>query len=97
MKPREWWIASPPSEDQAESMVCCDGPYADGYENVQVIEKSAYLDLLAQAEAMATELKGYANLPDGLFSGPDDIYENLGRGAREALAAWQKFKGNLND
>ncbi len=54
-KPREWWISSVPSEDCQEAMICCDGPYAEGYENVHVIEKSAYDELAAaNAELLQT-------------------------------------------
>lgn len=60
MKPREWWIASPPSEDQHESMVCCDGPYGNErfpYENVKVIEKSAYNALSAELKYQKDQFK----------------------------------------
>lgn len=46
-------------------------------EIVQLIDK-----LVIATEA----LKGFASLPDGRYHGPDDIYDDLGAGAREALA-----------
>lgn len=41
--------------------------------------------LIEIVKVLQRELKGYATLPDGRYGGPDDMYENLGEGARVAL------------
>ena len=61
-KHREFWIATVPHEYDIESMVCIAGPYGEGYDNLHVIEKSAYDTLKADYDELKAQGDAQTNL-----------------------------------
>ena len=112
MKPREWTISKTTIKHPTESGVkfvdctgivssgpdtCDEHSFLRGYGCTEVVEKSAYTDIMKHAEALAEALSKFDRILN--YIGDEDamfLYEEEYKQGLHALKNWQTFKESTN-